>query len=81
MSTEAHDTRYPKITNKARMTVRGLSLSGIMTSQIPLVGTAKLHGMHMDLLIRGSSIQYQSRNLIIQLDRFKDAYGFPTFMN
>ena len=71
------DTKFPSI-EKLQHLVSNLQydLGDACPKRIPLIGTAKLHGAHVDVVIDASSnIRLQSRN-VLDLTTENDVYGF-----
>ena len=78
------DTKFPSI-EKPRHLVKNIrySLEGTPRSEshsIPLVGTTKLHGAHVDIVVSSlNKIRLQSRN-ILNLTVEQDVFGFAKWM-
>ena len=75
------DTKFPSI-EKLRHLVSNVqhNLGNACSERIPLIGTTKLHGAHVDVVIDASSnIRLQSRN-VLDLTVENDVYGFAKWM-
>ncbi|KAL8921089.1 MAG: hypothetical protein Q9172_004211 [Xanthocarpia lactea] len=76
----ATSTLYPKI-GKLSDFIHKCKKLAPETRIVPIVGTIKLHGAHVDWVIsRDDSIRAQSRN-VLELTLGKDNYGFAAFSN
>ncbi|KAL8905042.1 MAG: hypothetical protein Q9171_006831 [Xanthocarpia ochracea] len=77
---DATSTLYPKIGKLSDFIYKCKKLAP-ETRIVPIVGTIKLHGAHVDWVIsRDDSIRAQSRN-VLELTLGKDNYGFAAFSN
>ncbi|KAI4264378.1 MAG: hypothetical protein L6R42_000505 [Xanthoria sp. 1 TBL-2021] len=76
----AKSTLYPKISKLSDFLYKCKRVAP-ETRIIPIVGTVKLHGAHVDWVIsRDDSIRVQSRNML-ELAVGNDNYGFAAFSN
>ncbi|EDU42842.1 DNA ligase mRNA capping enzyme catalytic [Pyrenophora tritici-repentis] len=83
-------TLYPKITTHISEIIEGLQAldrdpkhpeAPTLLAPIPIIGTAKLHGTHADILVHpNNTLTFQSRNLT-SLTPSKDNAGFAAAMS
>ncbi|KAL8675279.1 MAG: hypothetical protein Q9168_000400 [Polycauliona sp. 1 TL-2023] len=77
---EAKSTLYPKISKLSEFLYKCKRVAP-ETRIIPIVGTVKLHGAHVDWVVsRDGNIRFQSRNMLELIVR-NDNYGFAAFSN
>ncbi|KAH8592535.1 hypothetical protein B0O99DRAFT_517575 [Bisporella sp. PMI_857] len=78
--TETRTTLYPKTSGKSKDFIQSLSYRGdkyqkLLTNELELIGTVKLHGTHTDIVVNhDDSIRLQSRNtenITLQNDMFE----------